>query len=1049
MHSNTSQGVIAWFARNSVAANLLMILILVAGISTLLNIRIEGFPQIPPNNVTIKVDYSSGSAKSAEEGIAVKIEESLQGVEGIKTIQSTSNGEGVTVTVTKSSGYDLDILYRDIKAKVDSISTLPKRAERPVISREIELEGVMTINLFGDVADRVLQEYAEDLRGKLLKNAEIQRVDYIGRKSPEVSIEVDEAQLQALGLSMEEIASKVNAASVTDTGGELLGPDGKLTIKTDQQRYDAKEFSTIAIKQTVDGQRIRLADIATVKDDFANKNNLTRYNGQSSVGLKVKMYGKSNITRVAEAVKRIVGAYQETLPAGVRVELWNDRSKPIKDRLSLLLDNSVQGIAMVIALLALFLNVRVAFWVGVGLPVIFAGAVTLMGDSLFGLTLNELTTFGFIIALGIVVDDAVVIGESIYDEREKYGATLQATISGANKVATPTTFGVLTTMVAFLAMTLIEGDLGKIFAQFAYAAAFCLLFSLIESKLILPSHLAHLKMSSGSENHGFFSFWNRLQSRVTTGLKRFTYDMYKPFLGVVLRYRYAALAIFVSVLIFVVGLLFSGNIKSVFFPEISADFVTVELVFEDDAGYGLVQREALTIEKLSDELNQQLVDEFALSKAPIQHLLVVTSDNAVTITAGLSANNQRPFTASELAERWQFMVPPLEGVARVSFLADMITDKAISIELRSKDNQTIDSAGKGLIKELELFNGVSGIKSGLKAAQVQVDLALKPEGMAMGLTTSGLLKQVRLAYQGYEIQRLQKGENEVKVKLQYPVKKRQSLDDLQYARIRLANGKVVPLSTVADISTKYVATSIERINQSRVNVITADVNKALISPSEIINSLDEGLFKQLKANHQDLEIVISGQQQQEAEVTQSFKGAFIVAAIAIYALLAIPLKSYLQPFVIMCAIPFGIVGALLGHWLHGVPISLLSLFGILALSGVVVNDSLLLISQYNRERTIGLSVTDALLASGAGRMRAILLTSTTTYAGLAPLLAETSPQAQFLIPAAISMGYGILFATIITLVLIPAIVMLSEDLVSLTGSKKSNAETRNRVDLAL
>ncbi len=433
MHSNTSQGIIAWFARNSVAANLLMILILVAGFSTLLNIRIEGFPQIPPNNVTISVDYSSGSATSAEEGIAVKIEESLQGVEGIKTLQSTSNGEGgVTVTVTKSSGYDLDILYRDIKAKVDAISTLPKRAERPVISREIELEGgVITVNLFGDVADSILQEYAEDLRGKLLKNAEIQRVDYIGRKSPEITIEVDEAHLQALGLSMAEIANKVNAASVTDTGGELLGPDGKLILKTDQQRYNAKEFSTIAIKQTADGQRIRLADIATVKDDFANKNNLTRYNGKSSVGLEVKMYGKSNITRVAEAVQRIVGTYQGTLPAGVYIELWNDRSEPIKDRLSLLVDNSVQGIAMVIALLALFLNIRVAFWVGVGLPpVIFAGAVTLMGDSLFGLTLNELTTFGFIIALGIVVDDAVVIGESIYDEREKYGATLQSTISG-------------------------------------------------------------------------------------------------------------------------------------------------------------------------------------------------------------------------------------------------------------------------------------------------------------------------------------------------------------------------------------------------------------------------------------------------------------------------------------------------------------------------------------------------------------------------------------------------------------------------------------------
>ncbi|EPP4135616.1 TPA: efflux RND transporter permease subunit [Vibrio vulnificus] len=1045
MQTNTSQGVIAWFVRNTVAANLLMLLILVAGISTLLNIRIEGFPQIPPNNVTIKVGYTSGSATSAEEGIAVKIEEALQGVEGIKTIQSLSDGEGVTVTVTRTSGYNLDLLYRDIKAKVDAISSLPKLAERPVISQEVALEGVMTINLFGDVADHILQSYAEDFRAKLLQDPDIQRVDYLGRKTPEITIEVDEAHLQAIGLSMSEIVSSINATSITTTGGELIGPEGKLILKTEQQRYNAKEFASIPVRQTRDGRWIRLADIATIKDDLAGEHHLTRYNGQNAIGLEVKMYGKANITHTATAVDRLVNTYRDTLPTGVEIEAWNDRSEPIKDRLALLLDNSVQGIAMVIALLALFLNARVAFWVAAGLPVIFAGAVTLMGDTLFGLTLNELTTFGFIIALGIVVDDAVVIGESIHHEREKHGATLQATISGARKVATPTTFGVLTTMVAFLSMSIIEGDLGKIFSQFAYAAAFCLLFSLIESKLILPAHLAHIKIKIGSGVSGSGSLWYRLQGQITAALNRFTYSLYQPFLRVVLKYRYAALALFVSVSISVVGLLLSGKIKSVFFPEISADFVTVELVFDDDAGYGLVQRETLSIEQLSDELNRQLTDEYHLTVDPIQHLLVVTSDNSATITAGLSANHQRPFTASTLAARWQAMLPPLEGVARVNFLADIITGKAISIELRSKNNPTIERAGQALIEELTRIQGVSGIKSGLKTAQAQVDLTLKPAGLAMGLTSSTLLEQIRLAYQGYEVQRLQQGQSEVKVKLQYPDEKRQSLGDLQYARIRLAGGQVVPLSTVAEISTKYVATSVERINQSRVNVISADVNKEVISPSEIMQSLNEGLFQQLKATYQDLDIVISGQHQDESEVTQSFQSAFMIAVMAIYMLLAIPLKSYCQPLIIMCAIPFGIVGALLGHWLHGIPISLLSMFGILALSGVVVNDSLLLLSCYNQERGTGATVLEALLASGTGRIRAILLTSTTTYAGLAPLLAETSPQAQFLIPAAISMGYGILFATLITLVLIPALVMVSEDLVNLTD-RTTDAEAKNTMD---
>jgi multidrug efflux pump subunit AcrB len=418
------------------------------------------------------------------------------------------------------------------------------------------------------------------------------------------------------------------------------------------------------------------------------------------------------------------------------------------------------------------------------------------------------------------------------------------------------------------------------------------------------------------------------------------------------------------------------------------------------------------------------------------------------MTAGLSANNQRPFTASDLAQRWESMMPAIEGVDRIVFVADMIVDKEISIELRSRDSETIDAAGKVVIAALQQIEGVSGIKSALKAAQVQVDLALKPQGAALGLSTSELLNQIQLAYQGYEIQRLQQGENEVKVKIQYPEQKRQRVDDLQYARIRLADGKVVPLNTVADISFKYVATSIERINHNRVNLITADVNKSVIAPVDIIGQLDKNEFSQLKATYPDLEIIISGQQQAEAEVTQSFKGAFMVAAIAIYALLAIPLKSYSQPLIIMCAIPFGIVGALLGHWLHDIPVSLLSLFGVLALSGVVVNDSLLLMSRYNRERSNGLTVTEALVASGTGRMRAILLTSTTTYAGLVPLLAETSPQAQFLIPAALSMGYGILFATIITLVLIPAIVMISEDGVDLLSNKNKNTVTEAGVNLA-
>lgn len=1048
MPNNHSTGIIAWFTRNSVAANLLVLLILVAGISSLLNLRVEGFPSIPPNSVTISVVYDSGSAESAEEGIALKLEDALQGVEGVKSLEISSTGDGVTATIRKTSSYDLDTLYRDIKTKIDSISTLPQRAEKPIISQQVYLEDVISVNLFGSVDSPVLQVYAKELRSKLLASSQIQKVNYFGYKDEEITIQVDESKLQALNLSMADIATQINAASITDTSGELLGSQGKLILKTTQQRRNAKEFTSIPVKTLSDGQTIFLSDIAIVQDDFANETHLTRYNGKPSVGLNVKMYGKSNVTNVANEVIQIVNEYQKTLPSTIQINLWNNQSDPIKSRLSLLMKNSAQGVFMVVALLALFLNIRVALWVGFGLPVTFAGAMVLMGDSFFGLSLNELTTFGFIMALGIVVDDAVVIGESIYEEREKKGATIESTIMGAKKVATPTTFGVLTTMVAFMSMTLIEGELGQIFAQFAYAAAFCLVFSLIESKLILPSHLAHVRMHANSKGRSFGAYWTRFQNHILAGLRHFTYQYYKPFLVLVLRYRYAALTLFLSFFVLVAGTIPSGKIKSVFFPEISSDFISIDMAFKDDAGYGLVQREALKIENLSKVLNQKLSTEYSLDVEPIQSLLTETTDNSATLIIGLSANAERPFTASELAKRWQSLVPALEGIDSINFSADMIAEKDISIELRSKNNKTIELAGQALVDNLALINGVSGIKNGVKTAQTQIDIEVRPESIALGLNNTEILNQLKLAYQGYEIQRLQKGQKEVKVRIQYPDNRRQTLDDLQYANIRLPDGNIVPLYSVATISTKYVSTSIQRKNNSRVNQVTADVNKTLITPDEVILKLETGLFQELRSKYRDLDIVISGQQEEQNKITQSLKGAFVIALIAIYALLAIPLKSYLQPIVIMCAIPFGVVGALLGHMLHGIPISLLSLFGVLALSGVVVNDSLLLISRYNHGREMGLSIADALVESGTGRLRAILLTSTTTYFGLVPLLLETAPQAQFLIPAATSMGYGILFATIITLILIPALVMINEDIIALFTRKNSDEHVTKKEALS-
>ncbi len=1040
MTDKTHQGWVAWFARNPVAANLLMLLILVAGIMTALNLRVEAFPPLPPNSISITVSYDSGSARSAEEGVTVKLEEALQGVQGIKKISSTSDGSGAYVTVERISGYDLDLLYRDLKNRVDGIATLPESAERPIITQETYLEDAVSIHLYGDADADVLQETARRLRQKLLANPTVERVNYYGHRTPEIVIQMDEGRLQAYNLSIAEVAERVAASSLTTAGGELFSPDGNLIVKADHQRYRQREFENILIKETSTGQRLLLSDVAVVNDGFEQSPVLSRYNSQTAIGLDVKMYNSSDIMQISKQVALEVDAFRQQMPQGIKADIWNDQSTYIASRLNLLLDNSLMGIGLVMLLLALFLNVRVAIWVGAGLPVIFAGAMLLMGPGIFDFTLNELTTFGFIIALGIVVDDAVVVGESIYTAREKEGASLKSTIKGAQRVAVPTVFGVLTTIVAFMALTLVEGEMGKIFSFFAFAAAFCLFFSLVESKLILPAHLAHLKMESEPTRNPIKRVWAWLQGGVSGSLIWFTRKIYRPFIHKVLKFRYATLMVALAIFILVAGMVPSGQVRAVFFPDIPSDFIEVSLELEDDAGYGLVHQQAVQIEQVALEMNRQLMQEYGLTQEPMPSLMTIADSKSASIIAGLSPRTERPFGTQEIADLWAQKIGPLEGARKLKFITSWEGADDISIELRSESSATLTAVGVEVRKGLSKFNGVSGIQNSMKAGQAQIDLRLLPEGQALGLTVADIASQIQYAYQGYEIQRIQRGPDEVKVKLRYPDQDRRSIESLQKARIRTANGQILPISSVAVIESRYVQNEIERIDRSRVAVISADVDKSLASPAEILAAMESGLLADLQKQYPDLTVNLAGEAQEEAETTASLQTAFILALIAIYALLAIPLKSYVQPLMIMSAIPFGIVGALLGHWLHGIPLSILSLFGILALSGVVVNDSLLLISRYNELRGEGLPPKLAMVRAGSSRMRAIILTSITTYAGLMPLIAETSAQAQFLIPAAIAMGYGILFATMITLILIPALVLISEDLTPANWFKKAGTK---------
>lgn len=1026
-HSPNKSGIFSWFLLNPIAANLLMAFILIMGVITAFELRKEAFPAIAPNVVSITIPFLSGSAKSAEEGIALRVEEALSAIQGIKRMTTTSTGFEVTVEILKKSKYDLDVLYRDVKNSIDAISSLPLKAEKPLISKAVWSEHAIWLQLFGDIDHDLLQSLSDELNKKLLAGKGINKVSTFGRLTPEISIEIDEKRLQSYNITLAQIAEKVGNSSLIESGGELKSAEGTVFVKADRQRFRQRDFEQIILLSFRDGSKVTLGDVAQVKDSYTEEPILSRYNGLPSIALQVEMFGDSDVMTAATKAKEVVEAFKKRLPPQVSIATWYDQSTYIVERLSLMFKNSAQGILLVLLLLALFLNFKVAFWVAAGLPVAFAGALWVMGDGFAALTINELTTFGFIITLGIVVDDAVIIGESIHEAKEKEPNTLGA-LKGLHRVLIPATFGVLTTVVAFYSLTLVAGELGQLFSQFALVGIFCLLFSLVESKLILPAHLAYQSKKSKPSNK-LSQLWQSIQTYVSLLLKKFTFNVYQPVLKKLLTYRYATLFSMLTCFILVLAMFNNGVIRYVFFPSIPSNVISINIIMEEGVGYGLTHKAALRIEEVGLDLNKDLQKEYQLKQALIQHIQVrSTNASEVNIIAELAPRDIRPISIKEITKRWKEQVGYIEGASSAEFSADWSGVDDIRIEIYSGNEQTLQLINDEVTYALSLNKAIYNIKNTLKSSQDQVNLELNALGIAEGLTMADLSSQIQQSLQGYEVQRLQRNKDEIRVQIRYPKEDRSHRDDLNNTKIRVSSGRVLSLSSIANITLVDVDSEIFRINRNKVTVLTADVNKSKTSPSAILKELDKTLLSSLRSTYPEALIVIDGEAAEQKESLHSLVYAFLLALFGIFTLLAIPLRSYVQPLVVMFAIPFGIVGALLGNFICNIPVSILSIFGILALTGVVVNDSLLLISRFNELRKNGTECIDALCQSATSRMRAILLTSTTTFAGLAPLLSETSEQAQFLIPAAVSLGYGILFATIITLILIPVSLLICHDI---------------------
>jgi multidrug efflux pump subunit AcrB len=1029
--------IIAWFCSNSVVANILMLIVLGLGISTAINVRKETFPSFTAESVTITVPFSGGTPEDVERGVAIKIEESLQGVEGIDRISSTSTDSSAVVTVEAIENYPITKLLDEVKIQVDAISSFPEQAENPVITENQRQHTVLRVNLHGNVEESVLKETARTLRDDLLKLDNITLVETTGARDYEISIEVSEDKLRLYNLTFDEVTDAISNNSINLSAGFIRSASGDISVRSREQAYVAADFAKIPLRTTSEGTRIYLGDVADIRDGFVDQKFLSRFNGEPSVGLVVTSEGNGDIIVTSREAAEFIANYESThgLPEGVHLTSWQDGSEPIRSRLGLLIRNGITGVLLVLITLALFLNLRLAFWVALGIPISIAGALACFPIDFIDLSLNQVTAFAFIIVLGIIVDDAIVIGESIYTTKEEDEAEGQAhrhlysTVRGVSRVVTPATFGVLTTIAAFYPLTQVSGRMGNVFGQLAVAVIFCLTFSLVESKLILPAHLNHIKVTQ-TPKFWISRKWAGFQAAVANGLNYFITRIYQPFLRALIPYRYLTLGLFIAILILVIGLLPSGKLRFVFFPDIYRDAISTTLELEQGLPVEYLHEQSQlivdalleTIDELEEQSGERILLNFSVS---------ASSNTNSTISAELTSSEERSVSTAEIVKRWRSKVPPIQGVKALTLSgAAGPPGQGLNIQLVSQSLDELQAAAEAMKAQVATYPGVFDIQDTFDSGRPEIRVELTPAGQAAGFNKRSLANNIRSAFYGSEAQRIQRGRDEVKVMVRYPYEERSQLETLREMRVRSADGDAIPFSIIANTTYSDSLASIERADYNRIVSVKAEIDKSTTSGDEILNLLAEDYFPTFRAEFPEVEIELYGEAEQRMKSMKSLISGFQLSLLMIYILIAVPLKSYIKPLFIMSVIPFGIIGALLGHYLFGIPVSILSIFGILALSGIVVNDSLVLIYRIDdliREHC-DLSLAEMIIQSASQRFRAILLTTLTTFAGLVPLLAETSVQAQFLKPMAVSVGFGVLFATGITLVLLPMILLIADDI---------------------
>jgi len=1065
-----------WSIRNHVTVNLIMIFVIVAGALTVMKMRREMFPQFALDMIYVGVAYPGSSPEETEEGICIKIEEKIESIEGIDRIISTAREGYGEVLVELEPGTDVQKVLDEIKAEIDRIDTFPEEAEEPQVIEVLKRDPAISVAVYGDLPEKTLHRIGEDIRDDLLEaepppaDADglraiflsiisrlklktpdtISQIDLVGVRDYEIAVEVSEENLRRYGLSFDRVVTAVRSGSMDLPGGTIKTEHGEILVRAKGQLYTGREFENIPLITLSDGTVLSLGDVATVVDGFKDIDIKTRFNGKPAAIVRVNRTSKQDIIEIARIAKHYVEQRQKTMPEGIQLAVWGDLSGMVQERIDLLLYNGTQGIILVFIALALFLNFRLAFWVAIGIPISFMGAFMVL--DVLDQTINMISLFAFIMTLGILVDDAIIVGENAYTHYGRGKSPGMAVVDGLKEVGGPVVMAVTTTIVAFLPLMFVAGIMGKFVAVMPMAVIAILMVSLFEALVILPAHLYRALTRSEKKRGAFTAAHERLRERIEGGLNFVIERLYTPAIKYVIRNRYFTLSLGIGVLIVSLGIVMGGYVPFVFFPKGESDWIIADVSYPLGTPFQITKQTVEHLENKAFEMNGVFSDFAQANNGLVKNAFSLVGiiprrdwkpeeigSHVGEIWIELASSEKRgSLSTAMVLNKWRHLAGEIPGVDSLIFstLEGGPAGNAIEIQLSGKDFQQLEQAAAELKKEIATFPGTFDISDNFKPGKQEKKLKIKEGARPLGITMQDVARQVRQAFYGDEALRIQRGRDDVKVLVRYADRDRRSLAGIEEMRIRTQDGHEIPIEEVADIYEGRAYSIIHRVDRKRTITVTSDIDEATANASVIVSKLKAEFLPKLVERYPGIRYDLEGQEKRTRESLDSLENGYLLAMMAIFLLLASQFRSYTQPIIIMTAIPFGLIGAILGHLIMGMQFTMISMFGIVALSGIVVNDSLILIDFINRAIRSGTDVDTAVIESGKVRFRPVLLTSVTTIAGLMPLLMERSFQAQFLIPMAVSICYGLLAATFLTLLFVPALYLVVRDIGGVLAGKK-------------